>query len=138
MCDYSAEAVMRRKAAVGDKLAVGRLNQHAVGLVSPSENNLAVCLIPGTTLICSGVSPADQEKFGVGEVATAIFHQRVLKADEIGSRDCIVFQDQVTQYSFAELPLGLEVSVELIPGEASPFDVEPELDIPPVPQRVNA
>lgn len=126
MCDYSLESVARRDAVAGDQLKTARIGVHAtVGLVAADDPATAVCLTPGTKLIVSAI-PADlQQRWGVREVATATFAKSDQQQGLLGFfrhsyyHDGVVFDGAVAPFAlFQEFPLGVEVSVEVIPGQA--------------------
>jgi hypothetical protein len=51
MCDYSLHHVASRPAKVGDELITNKfVNSITRGFASPTEPNVAVCLLPGTEL----------------------------------------------------------------------------------------
>jgi hypothetical protein len=124
MCDYSLESFARRDAQTGDQLRTERIGGYgSVGLVAPAAPQVAVCMRPGARLIVSGIPALLQEAWNVGEVAIATFAQRDTSAlmglwshngryrDGVrfdgGDRSLVLFQD---------FPVGLEISVETIPG----------------------
>jgi hypothetical protein len=52
MCDYSLQHVATRAAKVGDKLASTQfVNSNTRGFSAIEEQNVAVCLLPGTELV---------------------------------------------------------------------------------------
>jgi hypothetical protein len=50
MCDFSLEAVKSRLAKVGDKLTSHTFNGGTRGFCAPEDQEMAVCLLPGTEL----------------------------------------------------------------------------------------
>ena len=55
MCDYSLHAVAQRRAEVGEKLvSASFVGTTSRGFVSPSDPQVAVCLLPGTELAFDG------------------------------------------------------------------------------------
>src|SRR5262249_5725694 len=50
MCDSSLHSVRTRPAKVGDSLTTRRFNMGTRGFSAPEDNNVAVCLLPGTEL----------------------------------------------------------------------------------------
>jgi hypothetical protein len=50
MCDFSLEAVKSRPAKVGDKLTSHAFNWGTRGFCAPEDQEMAVCLLPGTEL----------------------------------------------------------------------------------------
>ncbi len=130
MCDYSLESVARRDAIAGDQLKTARIGIHAtVGLIAPNDPSMAVCLKPGTRLIVSAIPSDLQRRWGVGEVVAGTFSkgnqpQGLLGFFRFSSfRDGIVFDGTGARFAlFQEFPLGLEISVEVIPGEGAGHD----------------
>ena len=120
MCDYSAESVRRRQALESDRLKVAHIGLHqTVGLVDPNTPKIAVCMIPGTKLIISGIPLEQRLKWGVGEVATATFVQGI---NRHSYRDGVVFDGKGKKHIlFQDFPLdpNLQISVEFIPGTKS-------------------
>ncbi|MGH6828730.1 MAG: hypothetical protein ACREFW_07455 [Rhizomicrobium sp.] len=122
MCDYSLESAARRDAAVGDQLKTTKIGIHGTtGLASPAESATAVCLRPGAKLIISGIPESCRQRWGVGEVTIATFAKRdEHPAHLIGFaryRDGVKFDANPGSFVlFQEFPLGLDVSVETIPG----------------------
>ena len=124
MCDYSLESFARRDARTGDQLRTEKIGGYgSVGLVTPAAPDVAVCLCPGTRLIVSGIPPILQKAWNVGEVAIATFVQR--DAPRLGGllsrdgryRDGVRFDGgDHALVLFQEFPVGVEVSVETVPG----------------------
>jgi hypothetical protein len=50
MCDYSLHNVKSRPAKVGDKLTTHQFYSGTRGFCAPEDNNVAVCVLPGTEL----------------------------------------------------------------------------------------
>jgi hypothetical protein len=50
MCDYSLEHVKSRPAKVGDKLTTRDFGRATRGFAAPEDENVAVCVLPGTEL----------------------------------------------------------------------------------------
>ena len=50
MCDYSLEHVKSRPAKVGDKLTTRHFGWATRGFAAPEDENVAVCVLPGTEL----------------------------------------------------------------------------------------
>lgn len=121
MCDYSAEHAITREAAVGDKLVTSHISRHAtVGFVEQGgDQGVAVCLLPGTTLILAGISEQDQQAWGVGEVATATFDQLTVDGAELGTycRDGVIFNGKTEHVSLQSFEPGVEATVESLPGQ---------------------
>ena len=126
MCDYSLESFARRDAKAGDQLRTEKLSGFgSVGLVAPDAPKTAVCLRPGTTLIVSGIPALLQKAWNVGAVVVATFEQRgaarLMRLLGRGGRhrDGIRFDAGDHLFVlFQEFPVGVELSVEMIPGES--------------------
>jgi len=117
MCDYSLKAFARRDAKSGDQLRTQTLGGFgSVGLVAPDAPKTAVCLRPGTKLIVSSIPALWQKAWNVGAVVVATFEQR----DALGYyRDGVRFDAADHPFVlFQEFPVGVELSVEMIPGES--------------------
>ena len=50
MCDYSLEHVKSRPAKVGEKLTTRDFGWATRGFAAPEDENVAVCVLPGTEL----------------------------------------------------------------------------------------
>jgi hypothetical protein len=128
MCDYSLKAFARRDAKSGDQLRTRTLGGFgSVGLVAPDAPKTAVCLRPGTKLIVSGIPALWQKAWNVGAVVVATFEQR----DALGHyRDGVRFDAEDHAFVlFQEFPVGVDISVETIPGQ-SQVKVEEQASIP--------
>lgn len=125
MCDYSLESFARRDAKSGDQLRTEKIGGYgSVGLVAPDAPRTAVCLRPGTKLIVSGIPALLQKAWNVGAAVIATFEQRDaaplmgLLSRDGRYRDGVRFDAGDHPFVlFQEFPVGLEVSVEMIPGE---------------------
>lgn len=126
MCDYSLESFARRDAKSGDRLRTEKIGGYgSVGLVAPDAPQTAVCLRPGTKLIVSSIPPALQKAWNVGPAAVATFEQRGaaglmgLLGRDGRHRDGVKFDSGDHGFVlFQEFPVGMDVSVEIIPGES--------------------
>ena len=68
MCDYSLEHVKSRPAKVGDKLTTCDFGRVTRGFAASEDNNVAVCVLPGTELsFASEVKCVRSAFFGVRE-----------------------------------------------------------------------
>lgn len=120
MCDYSLEGFASRDAEVGDVLVTTLLGGHAIGLVSPMQPDVAVCLLPGSRLRVGGSVPehlASQYGISAGDMAT--FKQRDLPREVQDYRDGLVFDhyrgDSGNVLLFQDILSGLSFEVVLIP-----------------------
>jgi hypothetical protein len=124
MCDYSAESVKSREAAVGDRLVTAPISQHTIGLVSPSEPGTAVCMLPGSKMTVAGIKKSIRDNFNLKDgVFIATFGQRdVSRINAFTSslsglyRDGVIFEGRTDVVLFKDLDTGVEMSVETIPG----------------------
>lgn len=129
MCDFSIEHHASRKARTGDKLVTTSLGEHGtVGLVSPDQPNIAVCLLPGTRLKVRGDVPrhlVSQFSISAGDEAT--FNKRELPEGQIGYRDGLVFDHMQTgtHILFQDLLEGLQFEVISIPAKQSVAESAP-------------
>ncbi|HEX4637682.1 MAG TPA: hypothetical protein VH189_15980 [Rhizomicrobium sp.] len=146
MCDYSLESAARRDAVAGDQLKTARIGVHAtVGLIAREDPSMAVCLKPGTKLIVSAI-PADlQLRWGVGDVTTATFAKSSQTQGLLGFfrhsyyHDGVIFDGAIRPFAlFQEFPLGVEVSVEVIPGETCDETADGEAATRAAPELVSA
>jgi hypothetical protein len=125
MCDYSLESFARRDAKSGDQLRTEKIGGYgSVGLVAPDEPKTAVCLRPGTRLIVSGIPALLQKAWNVGAVVVATFEQRgvtrLMGLFSSGGRYRDGVRFDAVDHPFVilqEFPVGVEISVETIPGE---------------------
>lgn len=118
MCDYSAEHVDNRQAAVGDSLVTGHMSRHmTVGLLD--ANGVATCLLPGTTLIFTNIPRAAQQAWGVGPAATAVFDQLTEPDQKPGTyyRDGVIFAGTSDHVSLQDFAIGIGASVESLPDQ---------------------
>jgi len=95
MCDYSLHSVKSRPAKVGDQLTTRDFRYGTRGFAAPEDNNVAVCVMPGTEL-----SFADQVTRmrlwpwtrPVINHKTAIF-RRINQHDQMAHHDALEFPD---------------------------------------------
>ena len=60
MCDYSLHLVASRAAKVGDELVTTKFdNSLTRGFAAIGEPNVAVCLLPGTEVVCQSAPERD-------------------------------------------------------------------------------
>jgi hypothetical protein len=120
MCDFSAEAAISREAKVGDELVTGRISPHTIGLVSPSEGDLAVCLCDGTRIRMQ-TSAHYREYTGLTqEVATGMFIKDPdMPEGSTFHRDGFVFDELPgTHWLLHNCNLGMKVFVDFVPAVA--------------------
>ena len=79
MCDYSLHHVKSRPAKVGDKLTTRDFGLGTRGFAAPEDENVAVCVLPGTELSFAGEVECVPSAFVFSERVinhkTAIFRQ---------------------------------------------------------------
>jgi hypothetical protein len=79
MCDYSLHHVDSRPAKVGDKLTTRDFGLGTRGFAAPEDENVAVCVLPGTELSFASEVEFECGAFGFSESVinhkTAIFRQ---------------------------------------------------------------
>ena len=79
MCDYSLHHVNSRPAKVGDKLTTRDFGLGTRGFAAPEDENVAVCVLPGTELSFASEVECECGAFGFSESVishrTAIFRQ---------------------------------------------------------------
>lgn len=116
MCDYSAEHAVTRQAATGDRLVVGKISDHTIGMTSVNDPDTAVCLIPGTKLTFSRL-PEDFATWHLlnGTIHGATFAQR--EARDGYFTDGIIFDDEKEFTILQCVPEGAHAMVEMIPGK---------------------
>jgi hypothetical protein len=79
MCDYSLHDVKTRPAKVGDKLTTRNFGTCTIGFAASEDENVAVCLLPGTELSLGDEVTFWPNRYGWSETVikhkTAIFRQ---------------------------------------------------------------
>ncbi len=79
MCDYSLHNVKSRPAKVGDKLTTRHFGTGTRGFAASEDENVAVCVLPGTELSLAGEVKCVPRALGWRETVikhkTAIFRQ---------------------------------------------------------------
>ncbi len=140
MCDYSLHDVASRPAAVGDKLISTRFNNSITrGFASVDQQNVAVCLLPGTELAFENEVESDatfrflpNRKFGH---KVARFRQ-VNMDNPVAHHDALEFPGGETVL-VTNLCEGQQATVLQLPANAKPDKAEPEV-IPPRQQSLLA
>ena len=98
MCDYSLQHVRSRPAKVGDKLTTRDFGTCTRGFAAPEDNDVAVCLLPGTELAFSNEVTVKDLRFFIGWKVqtlahrTAIFRQ-INKNEPMKHHDALEFPD---------------------------------------------
>lgn len=127
MCEYSLETVDQRKARSDELLVTKRLGEHdAVGLVSPSKPDTAVCLVEGTRARVS-VTPSMSRDFKItAGPSMATFLQRKLPGKATGFRDGFVFDDAPGEHRLLQ---DFDDGVAVIPVEVDAPTAELEREL---------
>jgi hypothetical protein len=96
MCDYSLEHVKSRPAKVGDKLTTRDFGRVTRGFAASEDENVAVCVLPGTELSFAREVKCVQSTFVYSERVinhrTAIF-RRVNQEHQWANHDALEFPD---------------------------------------------
>ena len=96
MCDYSLEHVKSRPAKVGDRLTTRDFGRATRGFAASEDQNVAVCVLPGTELSFASEVECDRGTFawrdGVSSHKTAIF-RRVNQEYAWDNHDALEFPD---------------------------------------------
>src|SRR5215831_10970013 len=75
MCDYSLHNVRSRPAKVGDKLTTRDFGTCTRGFAAPEDNDVAVCLLPGTELAFSNEVTVKDLRFFIGWKVQTLAHR---------------------------------------------------------------
>ena len=111
MCDYSLEFYQSRPAQEGEKYVITRFGGLSIGLASPGDRLIAVCVPSDARLRLEGIPEELQNEFGVGPDEEVTF----VYVDHGLYRDGIKFGN------------GAEVTLqELEPGITATLIVSPE------------
>ncbi len=111
MCDYSLENYRSRPAQEGEKYVVTRFGGFSIGLASPGDCSIAVCVPSDARLRLEGIPEELQNEFGVGPDEEVTF----VYVDHGPYRDGIKFRN------------GAEVTLQdLEPGITAMLIVSPE------------
>jgi hypothetical protein len=129
MCDYSLHSVRTRPAKVGDSLTTRRFNMGTRGFSAPEDNNVAVCLLPGTELSFAEeirrVSLWPWSKMVINH-RTAIF-RRINQDKPAAHHDALEFPDgQIVLLTFlkcGQQATVLQLPVSMVDEKARPPEV---------------
>ena len=118
MCDYSLEHVHSRPAKVGDKLTTRNFGWATRGFAAPEDEDVAVCLLPGTELSFASEVKCVRRAFawrdGVISHKTAIF-RRINQEQQWANHDALEFPDgEIVLLTF--LREGQEATVLQLPA----------------------
>ena len=117
MCDYSLELYRTRPAREGERYMTTRFRSGTMGLASPSDDSLPVCVPCDTRMRLEGLPPMIQAKLGVGAVEDVTFMQFERQL----FRDGLRFANGA-EISLQQLPPGIPVVVtRLLENTPSPF-----------------
>ncbi len=89
MCDYSLAHLRNREAVRGEELTTMTTSNGSIGLCSPRDRNVAVCLPPGASLLVENIPSKVRRDLGVSETDFATFDQ--FNVAENNHRDGIRF-----------------------------------------------
>jgi len=121
MCDYSRENDVSRDARVGDQLVTAEVGEHGcIGLVSPNDPDVSVCLLPGSRLkVLGGVPHNLQSEMSISTGDRATFKMRDLPPNRHGYRDCLHFDVHVAGalVLIQDLLGGVEFEVLSVPAD---------------------
>lgn len=74
MCDYSLENYSTRRANEGESLVVKTFDSNSKGLVNKQTSGIAVCVLPGTTMVLRDLPQGLREQIGTNaEEAEVMF-----------------------------------------------------------------
>jgi hypothetical protein len=106
MCDYSLEAYRTRPAREGERYVTTRFSTGSVGLASPGDASIPVCVPCDTALRLENIPPDIQERLGVSarEDATLVHLEQGLWHDGVR------FKNGAT-IALQRLGLGVDVTV---------------------------
>ena len=125
MCDYSLHNVKSRRAKVGDKVTTHQFYSGTRGFCAPEDENIAVCVLPGTEL-----SFNDEVRrirvwpwtANVIHYKTAIFRQ-INQRDPLHHHDALEFPDGKIVLLTTLRP-GQHATVLQLPASATPETLE--------------
>jgi hypothetical protein len=120
MCDYSLHDVKTRPAKVGDRLTTRNFGRGTRGFAASEDENVAVCVLPGTELSFAGEVRSVLRSFAWSERVinhkTAIFRQVNLEKKWV-HHDALEFPDgEIVLLTF--LREGQEATVLQLPASA--------------------
>ena len=122
MCDYSLEHVKSRPAKVGDKLTTSDFGRVTRGFAASEDNDVAVCVLPGTELSFASEVKCVRSAFVWSERVishkTAIF-RRVNQEYKWDNHDALEFPDgEIVLLTF--LREGQQATVLQLPAAEKP------------------
>ncbi len=118
MCDFSLQHVKSRPAKVGDRLTTRNFGRGTHGFAAPEDENVAVCLLPGTELSFAKEVKRDFVLWPFSKIkfTTAIFRQ-VNTHKPTTHHDALEFPDgQIVLLTF--LQEGQQATVLQLPASA--------------------
>lgn len=123
MCDYSLAHLKNRHAQRGEELVTMTTSNDSVGLCSPRDRNVAVCLPPGATLLVENIPVPVRMQLGVSQTEFGTFDQ--FDMAENHHRDGVRFpngkQILIQQLKGIRVTvLSLDASTERQPAPAEP------------------
>ncbi|MDE2227512.1 MAG: hypothetical protein KGL11_00535 [Alphaproteobacteria bacterium] len=106
MCDYSLEAYRTRPAREGERYVTTRFGSGSMGLASPGDASIPVCVPCDTALRLEGIPAELRDRHGLRAVEDATF----VHLEQGAWRDGVRFRNGAT-VSLQMLPTGLDVTV---------------------------
>ena len=129
MCDYSREGDASRDARVGDQLVTAEVGEHGcIGLVSPNDPDVSVCLLPGSRLKVIGNVPQNlQSEMFISTGDRATFTKRDRPTGRSRYQDSLHFDAHVASalVLIQDLLGGVEFEVLSVPAD--------QVDVPDAP-----
>ena len=123
MCDYSLTLYQTRPARVGETYVTHRFPSGAVGLTTPGQPDVAVCIACDTRMTVRNIPEHVRDRCGVGATELATFVQ----LDGRGFRDAVRFDngEAATLQSFGPgVTVTVTETLEARPGERATWEPE--------------
>jgi hypothetical protein len=132
MCDYSLHAYENRPARAGEALRLTKFKTGggSIGMMDPSAPDVAVCVLPGTKAVLSGIPIGIQKEHGVSAIEPVTFETK----DRHGTphRDGVRFQNGASV-----ILQELEGSMMTLATVATQGDERPAVSPAAVPQQTS-
>ena len=127
MCDYSLHNVKSRRAKVGDKVTTHQFYSGTRGFCAPEDENIAVCVLPGTELSFND----DVRRIRVLPWTANVIHYKTAIFRQINQRDPLHHHDAL------EFPDGQTVLLHFLKEDqqATVLRLPATVDGAKVPQR---
>ena len=131
-CDYSLELYKSRPAETEENLTTYRFPSGTIGFIGKDatgslDKETACCVLPGTTMVLSGINETTQRSFGLGPIEEAVFIRMDVGAPH-AHRDALRFAN------------GREILLQSINHSATAqiTGMSPELQLPETARPVEA